>query len=236
MGLSALKGTEVYQYVSTWIPRKADVIETQLYEECKIQVHPRYMNTLGTMCDYGVRVRNHNHEFGYIQMGMAMRGDIPEINKLITKDYLTAEEAYILSTYRETGKFKADKLSEEMWNAYAVITERAIGLYRYLRLVDPFYGRYYRADGCVHSIECDCASDKSIIDMKVSRTCAHNKEYWTQVVLYSLLAYRRDKRSRNRVGLVYPVQGVVKQFIFDPQEYVALRNAFNTKYGKDSVD
>lgn len=233
MGLSALRGSAVYDYVSTWIPREADISQRQLYETYGVTVLPQYMNTLGTMCDYGVRARFPRHDFGYIELGMARNGDIPEIVKLLSKSYLDAEEAYVLTTYKETGHYSAPKLSDAMWSDYAILTERAVGMYRSLRLLYAYYGAYYNSDQRVHSFECDCAGDKTIIDMKISRTSGHNREYWVQVLLYSLLSYRRDGKQRTHLGLIYPVQGIIKEFIVHPQEYVALLDVFNRLYDKE---
>lgn len=233
MGLSALRGSAVYDYVSTWIPRETDVIQRQLYANYDVTVLPQYMSTLGTMCDYGVRARFPKHDFGYIEISMAMNGDIPEIVKLLKKGYLSAEDAYVLSTYKDTQHFSAPKLSDAMWDDYVVLTERAVGMYRSLRLLYGYYGAYYNSDKVVHSFECDCVDDRTVIDMKVSRTSVHSREHWTQVLLYSLLTCRRDMRQRSHIGLIYPVQGVIKEFIIHPQEYVALLEVFNQMYDKE---
>ncbi len=70
MGISVLYNTEVYQFVSTCIPRESEITTIRVFDEYALEVVPRYMDTLRTMCDYGVRVRFPVHEFGYIEIGL----------------------------------------------------------------------------------------------------------------------------------------------------------------------
>lgn len=58
MGISVLYNTEVYQFVSTRIPRESEITTIRVFDEYDLEVVPCYMDTLGTMCDYGVRVRS----------------------------------------------------------------------------------------------------------------------------------------------------------------------------------
>lgn len=227
MGISVLYNTEVYQFVSTCIPRESEITTIRVFDEYEPEVVPRYMDTLGTMCDYGVRVRFPVHEFGYIEIGMILGTYKKTLRPLVDSDFLTASEAYRLATNSNR------KPSQAMYNDYIVLTDRAYFMYNALRLRNPYFGRYYLADGTTHAFECDCASDCSIVDMKISRTAEHNRKYWTQVLLYSLLARRRDSKQRTRICLLYPVQGLVKLFTYSSAVYAAMYYEFDSQYDKE---
>lgn len=231
MGLEILKGTELYSYVRTCIPMESEIITYQVFDNYELHIKPRYMNLFGTMCDYGVRAREPRRCFAYIELGMLMGSVKEDLSYLTEKRYLSAEQAYHLAT-----KKKASRLGDDFICDYAEITERSIAMYRMLRLEKPVFGAYYNAVNPVNSFECDCASDSCIVDMKVSRTCRHNRDYWTQVLLYSLLVRMRDKRCRRRLCLLYPVQGVLKEFTYEDGDYSALYKVFSEKISKGEID
>lgn len=227
MGISVLYNTEVYQFVSTCIPRESEIETVRIFDEYELEVVPRYMDTLGTMCDYGVRVRFPMHEFGYIEIGMILGRYKKSLRPLVDSDFLIASEAYQLATDSKR------KPSQAMYNDYAVLTDRAYYMYQALHLHNPYFGRYFLADGMTHAFECDCASDRTIVDMKVSRTAEHNRKYWTQVLLYSLLARRRDHKQRIRICLLYPAQGLIKWFTYSSAVYAAMYHEFDKQYEKE---
>lgn len=229
MGLSALKGTTTGEYLYTCIPREIDIQTAKIYEEYTLITKPRYMSTLGTMCDYGVRSRFPNRDFGYIEMGLIQGAIDTEASTIITEEYLTADMAHFLAT---NGKAK---ISQAMYTDYVNITDRAGSMYSLMGMVKPYFGKFYKADGILHSFECDCASDSTIVDMKVSRTSKHNRSYWMQVLAYSLLAHRRDKQARTRISLLYPVQGEIKYFNYTSPQYSAMSRAFNEIYEEEIV-
>lgn len=47
MGISVLYNTEVYQFVSTRIPRESEITTIRVLDEYDLEVVPRYMDTLG---------------------------------------------------------------------------------------------------------------------------------------------------------------------------------------------
>lgn len=227
MGISVLYNTEVYQFVSTCIPRESEISTIRVFEDYNLEVVPRYMDTLGTMCDYGVRARFPIHEFGYIEIGMILGRYKKTLRPLVDSDFLTAGEAYMLATN------STRKPSQAMYNDYVALTDRAYFMYNALSLRNPYFGRYYLADGLTHAFECDCASDGTIVDMKITRSDEHNRKYWTQVLLYSLLARRRDRKQRTRICLLYPAQGLIKWFNYSLAVYTAMYHEFDSQYDKE---
>lgn len=101
MGISVLYNTEVYQFVSTRIPRESEITTIRVFDEYDLEVVPCYMDTLWTMCDYGVRVRFPVYEFGYIEIGLIFGTYKKTLRPLVDSDFLTAGEDYKLATNSE---------------------------------------------------------------------------------------------------------------------------------------
>lgn len=203
---------------------ESEVESVSVFEPYTLAIKPQHMSTFGTMCDYGVRSHNQSRLYGYIEIGIASGIISESLSRLLEEDHLTVEEAYELVTQKAP-----KRIGDEMRDDYNEITRRALIIYETLRLVSPMFGAYYNTIEPINSIECDCVTDTHILDMKVSRTCEHNKEHWTQVLLYSLLAKMRDSKSRRHLLLIYPVQGVVKHFYYPKDQYAAMYKVFVEK-------
>lgn len=234
MGLSAIRGTKLYEFASLCAPREAEITERHVFSEYTLQVAPQYLNILGTMCDYGVRARNSHRDFGYVQFGL-IKGrykDLTDkVERLVREDFLSVDEAYLLAT----GKNPAH-LSQAFYDDYIMVTERAIALYRMLHLKSPHYGRYYVARKPIDAIECDCVSDTAVVDMKIARTFAYRADYWTQVMLYSFLSRARDSMLRTELSLLYPAQGIVLTFNYPVDSYNALYRRFIKIYEEECYE
>lgn len=221
IGLDSIKKTELYSYILTCVPTEDMILTFKMFDGYPVRINPQYMSVLGTMCDYGARSHSCNRCYGYVEIGIACGYISTSLSQLLYEDFLSAEEAYWLATLT-----KPKNLGDDFIGDYAILTERAVSMYRALNLSNPLYGAYYNAPAPINSIECDCASDDSIVDIKVSRTCEHNKDYWAQVLLYSFLSKVRDGKSRKRICLIYPVQGVIKLYEYGDQAYSALYKIF----------
>lgn len=203
---------------------ESEVDSVSVFEPYTLAIKPQHMNTFGTMCDYGVRSHNQSRLYGYIEIGIASGNISESLSRLLEEDHLTVEEAYELVT-----QVAPARVGEDMRCDYNEIVRRTLIIYEQLRLVAPVFGAYYNAIEPVNSIECDCVTDTQVIDLKVSRSCCHNKEHWTQVLMYSMLAKMRDSKSRRNLILVYPVQGVVKHFRYPKDQYASMYKIFVDK-------
>lgn len=230
MGLDRLYGTDLYQWVGTCIPTEEDILVLKCFDECPVRAKPRYMNILGTMVDYGIRIRKPQRDFAYIILGMAMYGDNEQILDLLYDTYLSPNEAQALAKWKPGKQFSVQQVNKDLFLDYVNLTERGSALYNILNLGDAWFGRYYSDDGIVQSFEPDCISADSVFDTKVTRNATHTRDYWTQVLLYSLLSHRQENISRRRIGLVYPVQGEIRQYIYPTQYYASLCKVFDRRY------
>ena len=70
MGLKGIQGTALYTFLLSCIPAPNEIQTRKVFIPHELSVMPRYMKTLGTMCDYGVRARNQYRDFGYVQKGL----------------------------------------------------------------------------------------------------------------------------------------------------------------------
>lgn len=221
MGLRELHDTDVYKYILTCIPIERDIEVNQVFDNYELSIKPQHMSMFGTMCDYGVRARQINRCFGYVEIGIAKNYIRDDLSRLLEDSYLSAEDAYELVTLH-----KALKLGNDLISDYNVVTDRAVTMYYMLRLRRALYGAFYTAPEPVNYFECDCASNTIICDMKVSRRITHNRSYWAQVLLYSLMAKMIDGVSRRTIILLYPVQGVIKSYTYSDGEYSAMYKEF----------
>ena len=54
MGLKDIQGTALYTFLLSCIPAPNEIQTRKVFIPHELSVMPRYMKTLGTMCDYGV--------------------------------------------------------------------------------------------------------------------------------------------------------------------------------------
>ena len=230
MGLRNLYGTELYDWVSTNIPAEFELTWHDYLPEYELHIKPKHMHMLGTMCDYGIKARHIHRDFAYHEIGMAMSKEDEVVRNLISKNYLSPKDSYILYKYRpgytETGVY----LNRDLFTDYVWLVERGIQLYSFLKQDESYFGKYYCDDRAVQSFECDCVGRDVIFDTKISATDSHSKQYWTQALLYTLLANEIENIKRPRLGLVYPVQGTVVEFTYPDNQYSILSRLFKQKY------
>lgn len=229
MGLSALRGTETYEFVRTCIPCKDEINTVDVLGDYKVSVVRQNMDLLGTMCDYGVRSYYPLRDYAYLELGMIISGVDEILDALLMQDCLSAEEAYYLCSYKELRE--PVQLSSTVERDYDNLVHRTIELFNCFRLINPCFGKYYRVDGCVHAFECDCIDSRLILDMKLVTGENRIKEYWTQVLLYSLLAKKADGVGRRTIGLVLPVQGKIMWFTYKSDQYASMYAEFSRLYG-----
>lgn len=231
MGLMALRDTEALEFARTCIPRKEEIKITDVLGDYKVRVMPQYMSMLGSMCDYGVRSYYPNRDYAYLELGMIMQGVDDWVEFLTTQFHLSAEQAYYLCSYRELRG--PVNLNSSVERDYDNLVHRAVELFSCFNLINPCFGRYYTVTGAVKSFECDCVDDRLILDMKVCLNVKRLKEYWTQVLLYTMLAYMVDKRVRTTIGLILPVQGRIMWFTYPKDQYMSMVKEFKRLYVQD---
>ena len=230
MGLSNLYGTDLYNWVSTNIPAKFEIIWHDYLPEYELHIKPKHMHMLGAMCDYGIKARHLHRDFAYHEIGMAMSHEDVRIRNLINKNYLSPRDSQILYKYRPGREVARQYMNRDLFTDYVWLVERGIQLYSLLKQEDSYFGKYYCDDGAVQNFECDCVGRDAIFDTKVSATDGYTEQYWTQVLLYSLLAYQVEGTRRPRIGLVYPTQGTVAEFTYPANQYAILSRLFKQKY------
>jgi len=224
VGLKDIQGTALYTFLLSCIPAPNEIQTRKVFIPHELSVMPRYMKTLGTMCDYGVRARNQYRDFGYVQKGLRSgryKEDSDLVETLLDASSLSATEAYLLVT----GKYPGH-LANAFYKDYNILTERAISMYRLVGAYSGFYGLPFSETPPIGKIECDCVFSKGIADMKVSRTSSYNREYWVQLMLYTFIARSRDNLDRRCLYLLYPVQGDIKYFIYPEAQYRILFKVF----------
>ena len=226
MGIKKLRETDWYNHISTCIPSASEVQRDVLFDEYQMLVKPRYRNILGTMVDYGVRSRHINRCYSFVEIGLAKGITRDYLSQMVDRAYLDYKDAYSLATFRNP-----ERLSSDIACDYAVLVERCESLVKALRLTQPHFGEFYDLGKEYGWIECDCASLDTIVDMKVTSYLTYNREYWTQILLYSLLAKLKDGYDRRRLVLLYPVQGVAESFVYERQDYAALFKSFRERSG-----
>lgn len=224
MGLKDIQDTALYTFLLSCIPAPNEIQTRKVFIPHELSVMPRYMKTLGTMCDYGVRARNQYRDFGYVQKGLRSgryKEDSELVETLLDASSLSATEAYLLVT----GKYPGH-LANAFYRDYNILTERAVSMYRLIGAYCGFYGLPFSENLPIGKIECDCVFSKGIADMKVSRTANYNREYWVQLMLYTFTARSRDNLDRRCLYLLYPVQGNIKYFIYPEAQYRILFKVF----------
>ena len=131
MGLKDIQDTALYTFLLSCIPTPNEIQTRKVFIPHELSVMPRYMKTLGTMCDYGVRARNQYRDFGYVQKGLRSgryKEDSDLVETLLDASSLSATEAYLLVT----GKYPGH-LANAFYKDYNTLTERAISMYRLVR-------------------------------------------------------------------------------------------------------
>lgn len=231
MGLITLRGTEASEFVRTCIPRKDEIKVADVLGDYKVQVMPQYMGMLGSMCDYGVRSYYPTRDYAYLELGMIMEGVDDWVDFLVSQFHLSAEQAYYLCSYRDLKE--PVSLNSSVERDYDNLVHRAVELFSCFNLNNPCFGKYYTVTGCVKSFECDCVDNRMVLDMKVSLNVKRLKEYWTQVLLYSILADMSDGIARTTIGLVLPVQGKIMWFTYPKDQYVSMIKEFKRLYVQD---
>lgn len=227
MGVSSIKSTDMYEFIATCIPMRSEVITERIFDEYKILTSSRHRKLLGTMIDYGVRSRYPNRCYCYVEIGLASGRVSSDLSYLVEKNNLTCEEAYTLTTSRA-----AILLSTDIYSDYSTLVSRVCIMLDTLKLSSAHFGKFYDFGGDVGWIECDSVGNNEVIDIKVTSNQKYNKEYWTQLLLYSLIAQSRDKIRRTTLVLLYPAQGVILKFKYESQDYAAMCKEFNKRYLK----
>ena len=225
MGVSSIRSTEMYEFVATCIPLRSEVKTERIFDEYSVLTNPRSRKILGTMVDYGVRSRYPNRCYCYVEIGLAS-GRVPsDLSYLVEKSNLTYSEAYKLVTSKEPKILSTDIASD-----YSMLVSRVCIMLDILRLSSIHFGRFYGAEDATGWIECDAITDSEVIDIKVTSSKKFNREHWTQLLLYSLIAQSRDKIKRTTLVLLYPVQGIIESFMYERQDYSAMCKVFNERY------
>lgn len=101
MGISVLYNTEVYQFVSTRIPRESEITTIRVFDEYDLEVVPRYTDTLGDYVRLWCTCTVPVHEFGSIEIGLIFGTYKKTLRPLVDSDFLTAGEDYKLATNSE---------------------------------------------------------------------------------------------------------------------------------------
>lgn len=225
MGVSSIKSTDMYEFITTCIPMRSEVITERIFDEYQILTSSRNRKLLGTMVDYGVRSRYSNRCYCYVEIGLASGRVSSDISYLVEKNNLTCSEAYTLIVSKEP-----THLSTDIHSDYSTLVSRVCIMLDTLKLSNAHFGQFYDFGGDVGWIECDSVGDNEVIDIKVTSNKKYNKEYWTQLLLYSLIAQSRDKIRRTTLVLLYPAQGVIMKFKYESQDYAAMCKEFNKRY------
>lgn len=101
MGISVLYNTEVYQFVSTRIPRESEITTIRVFDEYDLEVVPRYMDTLGGLCAIMVYVCGPRTRVWFYRNRTDIWHLQETLRPLVDSGFLTAGEDYKLATNSE---------------------------------------------------------------------------------------------------------------------------------------
>lgn len=228
MSIRKLKGTQVYDFIATNIPMQSEINKIVVQNPYKLSTVKNSMSLLGSMCDYGVRSYFPMRDYAFVELSMVLSGIDQVLDALLSQFCLKANDAYAL--VKADGLFRRSKLSDAIVNDYDNLVLRSVDLFNCFNLVSPTFGAFYRIGGVVRCFECDCVDERMVLDMKITASDNHIKDYWVQLLTYSMLLTYKEKHPRFVIGLVRPVQGYVEYFKYKHDQYYSIFHRFKELY------